>query len=98
MKDTHVVGKKWSDVVVTWPFISCYFLGIRRTRTQAQATSEAINFEPFKIKTCSAPQNDLLNLSFVKDKHIYGKKVARNGRTTVIYEGHSFRNGVYFAF
>ena len=28
--------------------------------------------------------------------YIYGKKVARNGRTTVIYERHSFRNRVYF--
>ena len=33
------------------------------------------------------PQNDRLNLSFVKDKHTYGKKMARNGPTTVIYKG-----------
>ena len=26
-----------------------------------------ITFEPIKVKTCSAPQNDRLNLSFVKN-------------------------------
>ena len=31
-----------------------------------------IMFEP--IKTCSAPQNDRLNFSFVKDIHAVGKK------------------------
>jgi phosphoribosylaminoimidazole carboxylase (NCAIR synthetase) len=39
-----------------------------------------ISFEPIKIQTCSAPQNDRLNLSFVKDIHVVGKKMARNGR------------------
>ena len=38
-----------------------------------------------------------LNLSFVKDVQTYGKKVARNGRTIVIYKGHSFRIRVYLA-
>ena len=33
-----------------------------------------INFEPIGIKTCLAPQNDRLNLSFVKDIHVVGKK------------------------
>ena len=32
-------------------------------------------------------KNDRLNLSFVKDEHRYGKKMARNGPTTVIYKG-----------
>ena len=32
-----------------------------------------INFEPIKIQTCSVPQNDHLNLSFVKDIHVVGK-------------------------
>ena len=33
-----------------------------------------ITFEQIKIQTCSAPQNDHLNLSFVKDNHIVGKQ------------------------
>ena len=32
-----------------------------------------ITFEPIKIKTCSAPQNDRLNLSFVKYIHVDGE-------------------------
>ena len=43
-----------------------------------------ITFEPIKIKTCSAPQNDRLNFSFVKDIYVYGGKVARNGSKTAI--------------
>ena len=35
-------------------------------------------------QTCSAPQNDRLNLSFVKDMNVVGKKMARNGRKTAI--------------
>ena len=53
-----------------------------------------ITFEPIKNQTCSAPQNDRLNLSFVKDSHVDGRKMARNGRKSVIYEGHSFRNSL----
>ena len=34
-----------------------------------------------------APQNDRQNLSFVIDKHTYGKKMAITGRTKVIYKG-----------
>ena len=41
-----------------------------------------IAFEPIKIQTCSAPQDDRLNLSFVKDRKVVGKKTARNGRKT----------------
>ena len=33
-----------------------------------------IDFEPIGIKTCLAPQNDHLSLSFVKDIHVVGKK------------------------
>ena len=39
-----------------------------------------ITFEPIKVQTCSAPQNDRLNLSFVKDINVDGVKLARNGR------------------
>ena len=40
-----------------------------------------IIFEPNKIYTYLAPQNDRLNLSFVKDIHTVGDKMARNGPT-----------------
>ena len=33
-----------------------------------------ITFEPIKIQTCLAPQNDRLILSFVKDNHLVAKK------------------------
>ena len=46
-----------------------------------------ITFEPSLYKTCQAPQNDRQNLSFVEDKHTYGKKMARKGHTKVIYKG-----------
>ena len=52
-----------------------------------QTTSEAITFDQIKIQTCKATQNDRQNLIFVKDKHIHGKKMARKGRTKVIYKG-----------
>jgi hypothetical protein len=53
-----------------------------------------MTLEPIKIQTCSAPQNDCLNLSLMKDIHVVSGKMARNGRKSVIYEGHLFRNGL----
>ena len=44
----------------------------------------AITFELVKIKTCLAPQNNRLNLSFVKDTYVVGKKMTRNGRKSAI--------------
>ena len=43
-----------------------------------------ITFEPIKIQTCSASQNDRLNFSFVKDTHVVGEKMTRSGRKTDI--------------
>jgi hypothetical protein len=44
-----------------------------------------ITFEPIEVQTLSVPQNDRLNLSFVKDIHVDGGKLARNGGKTTIY-------------
>ena len=44
-----------------------------------------ITFEPIEVQTRSAPQNDCLNLSFVKDTYVDGRKLARNGRKMTIY-------------
>ena len=41
-----------------------------------------ITFEPIKMWTCSAPQNDGLKLIFVKGKKVVVGKMARNGRKT----------------
>ena len=34
----------------------------------------AITFEPIRFQTCSAPQNDCLNFSFVEDIHVVVEK------------------------
>ena len=44
--DKHVVGQKMASYGLK---ISCYFLGVCRTRTGPHATSEAITFDPIKI-------------------------------------------------
>jgi hypothetical protein len=36
--------------------------------------------KPIEVQTHSAPQNDRLNLSFVKDKKVVAKKMARNNQ------------------
>ena len=38
-----------------------------------------VAFDPIKIQTCLAPQNDCQNLSFVKDNNVIGEKMTRNG-------------------
>ena len=43
-----------------------------------------ITFEQIEVQTLSAPQNDCLNFSFVKDVNVDGKKLARNGQKTAI--------------
>ena len=42
--------------------------------------------QPIKIQIHSAPQNDRLDFSFMKDTHETAKKMARKGRKQVIYE------------
>ena len=44
-------------------------------------------FDTIEVQTRSAPQNDCLNLSFVKDIYVNGRKLARNGRKTSIRAG-----------
>ena len=46
-----------------------------------------IPLEPIKIWTCSAPENDGLNFSFVKDIKVVVEKITRNGRKTAIRAG-----------
>ena len=42
-----------------------------------------ITFEPIEVQTCSAPQNDRLNLVFVKDIKVVVKKMTRNRRKVI---------------
>ena len=51
-----------------------------------QATYETISFVTNQDSDTLAPQNDRLNLSFVKDKHVGGKKMARYGLKMSIYQ------------
>ena len=43
-----------------------------------------VAFDPIEIFTHKAPQNDRLNLSFVKDIYVDGRNFARNGCKTAI--------------
>ena len=45
-----------------------------------------ITVVPIMIQTCLAPQNDRLNLSIMKDFHMVGKNMARNGCKMAIYQ------------
>ena len=49
-----------------------------------------ITSEPIRTQTQYAHQNDRLNLSFVKDNHAVGKKMARNDHKKAIYQCYSF--------
>ena len=58
----------------------------------------AIAIEPIKVQTCSASQNDRLNLSFVKDTYGNAKKMARKSGKMVIYESQILRLTLYVSF
>ena len=65
-------------------YIQIFFLQ-NRTKTKMEKIAFCvITFEQIKIQTHLAPQNDRLNLSFVKDINEVGKKMARNGRKKAI--------------
>ena len=51
-----------------------------------------IIFEPLEVQTCSAPQNDCLNLSFGKDIYVDSRKLARNGQKPTILVDGSWRS------
>ena len=45
-----------------------------------------VPFDPIKFLTRYTPQNDRLNLSFLKDFNVVGQKMARKGRKMAIFE------------
>ena len=57
-------------------YIRNFFLQ-NRTKTKMEKIAFCvITFDPIKIHTHSAPQNDRLNFSFVKDTHVDGGNLA----------------------
>ena len=57
----------------------------------------AITLEPIEVQTHSAPQNDRLNLSFVKDIYADGGNLAWNGCKTAISQSTYFWDTLYLA-
>ena len=55
-----------------------------------------MTFEPIKIQAHSAPQNDRLSYSFVKDIHLDGRNLVCNSCKTAICQSTSFRDTLYF--
>jgi hypothetical protein len=85
VKDTYVDGRKLARIGRK---TTIYILRIRQVRKNIFAFC-VITSEPIEVQTRSAPQNDRLNISFVKDIYVDGRKLARNGRKTAIREGGS---------
>ena len=53
--------------------MSVFVQNLKKKETEI-LTFYGITVESIKVQKCSAPQNDRLNLSFVKDNHVGGKK------------------------
>ena len=54
-----------------------FFFLQNRTKTKMEKIAFCvITFEQIKIQTYSAPQNDRLNFSFVRDIHVDGENLA----------------------
>ena len=71
-------------------YIQNFFL-LNRTKTKKEKIAFCvITFESIKIQTHSAPQNDHLNFSFVKDIHVDGGNLARNSCKTALCQSTFF--------
>ena len=72
-------------------FKVCPILFLWKFRQVTYSLSDQLNIQPMKpkyynIQICQASKNACLTLSFMKDNHIVGKNVTRNGRKTAIYQ------------
>ena len=78
MKDIYVVGKKMTrsgrKMTIIDSSFSRVFSKLKKVEME-NFLSYAIAFDQIKILTCWAPQNDRLNLSFVKDVSVGSKKM-----------------------
>ena len=91
VKDIYVDGEKLAR---NGRKTTIYILWVSQVRKNIFAFC-VITFEPIEIQTCSAPQNDCLNFSFVKDRHGNVEKMARKGGKMVIYESQILRLTLY---
>ena len=84
MKDIHVDAKKWPQKVLNGHFsnlnFQIFFFQNWKTQFWKQIAIYVIAFDPIKIQTCLAPQNDCQNPSFVKDNYVQGV-IAISGKT-----------------
>ena len=69
-------------MVIQWSFMSHKFTFFLQNCKKLEAINVfyVVAFDPIKILTCMALQNDCQNLSFVKAINVVGKKMARNTR------------------
>ena len=73
--------------------ITSFLTKLKKTEREIFAFC-VITFEPIKTQTRSAPQNDCLNFSFVKDTPVVGEKMARKGWKMAIYQSQILRNSL----
>ena len=59
--------------------VSLFFFQNWKTNLSKEFVIYVIDFDPIRIYTCLALQNDHQNLNFVKDICVVGKTMARNG-------------------
>ena len=48
--------------------------------------NNVIDFDPIKIQTCLAPQNDRQHLSFVKDNYVDAKQMTTKGQKMAFFK------------
>ena len=82
MKDVHVIGKKWPETVIKWPFMShkfsLFFLQNCK-RLEAKKNVLCHSFDLIKIiRSLKASQNDCQILICVKAIYVVGEKMTRN--------------------
>ena len=74
MKNT---GKTQKKPKITKTVHGSFFFLQNRTKNKMEIIAFCvITFGPIKVKTCSVPQNDGLNFSFVKHIHVDGENLA----------------------
>ena len=61
---------------------------IEKSRNKKKDMFHVVAFDPIRIQTCLAPQNYHQNLCCVKDIHVVGKRMARNGGKIAKHKGY----------
>ena len=73
--EKHVKNAKTPKIAKHSTWILYFLQNCRKPKIEIIAFC-VITFQPIKVQTCSAPQNDRLNLSFVKDIYVDGGNLA----------------------